>query len=339
MSSHWNSNIELLNDFLDGDQDSNPDSSQSDDPVVSDWPENTPDPRLMRTSYSSGLLFRGCERKYQLQKMSLRQRNDDWKSRLTFGFGHAVGEGIQNILMGKSYESIIFDMFVKWTEDIYAENEAQKKTFFHAMLALQKFKSMQEDGFLDDYELVYYAGKPAAELSFRINLPHGFTERGFVDIVLRNTTTGKFAIFEIKTDSGYNLQPAKYKNSAQATGYSVILDKIEPGHTDYTVYYLVYMTRKEEWECFEFPKTMQMRAQWIQDKLYDTEQIVALVRDRGNHGVWPIRGQHCVTYNKECEFMGTCQLTTKNIVQPLRQSHLEDEPPYDFEFHFSELLS
>src|ERR1043165_4444132 len=175
------------------------------------------------------------------------------------------------------------------------------------MLAIQKFISMREDGFLDDYELVWYDGKPAAELSFRIHFPHGFTERGFVDIVLRNRSTGQFAIFEIKTDSGMYLQPAKYKNSAQATGYSVILDKIEPGQTDYTVYYLVYMTRREEWEQFEFSKTMKMRAQWIQDKLYDIEQIVGLARDRGNYGVWPIRGQHCVAYMRECEFMGVCQ--------------------------------
>lgn len=325
-------NIELLDSLM----------NQEHEPIAAsvDWPDNVPDPRLTRSSYSSGLLFNGCERKYQLQKLSAIGSNseDDWRSKLTFGFGHAVGEGIQNILMGKERNRIIFDLFCKWKEDLYAENEKQKKTFFHMMFAIDKFLAMRQDGFLDEYELVYYNGQPAAELSYRINFPDGFKERGYVDIVLRNKITGKFAIFEIKTNSGMYLQSSSYRNSGQATGYSIILDKIEPGQADYTVYYLVYMTRSMEWECFEFPKTRSMRAQWVIDKLHDFQRLKSLVDERGNLGIWPIRGNHCVSYGRECKYLGTCQLPTDRLIQPLTEDQIEETVNYTFEFEWEELI-
>lgn len=305
------------------------------------------DPRFKKMSYSSGLLFNGCERKFQIQKLNPRERDDSkidesipWEQRLTFGFGHAVGLAVQDLLEGRSKNEVIFRMYCNWKEDLFAENEKQKKTFFHALNAVSQFMSMREDGFLDEYELVYYDGKPASELSFRITLPNGFRERGFVDIVLRNTTTGQFAIFEIKTDSGMYLQPGKYKNSAQATGYSVVLDKIEPGQTDYTVYYLVYMTRQEKWECFEFPKTHVMRAAWLEDRMEDFDRIERLVYRRGNTGLWPMRGNHCMNYNRACEYLGTCHLNIETMSQPLRERDLVDDEAgkYTFELTLEELL-
>lgn len=307
---------------------------------VVQWAEHRVDPRLARLSYSSLLSFNGCERKYQLTKLNATGKiAEDWRSELTFSFGHMVGEGVQRILMGHKLNNIIIDSFAKWKEDLYAENEKQKKTFFHAMFAIEQFMVMHDNGFLEDYELAYYNGIPAAELSFRIEFPNEYYYRGFVDIVLRNKVTGQFAIFEIKTDSGMYINPGKYQNSAQGTGYSSVLQKIEPDATEFTVYYLVYMTRKEEWECFEFHKTMAMRAQWILDTIHDIERIQSLVETRGNNGIWPIRGNHCMNFMKECPYLSICTFDTDKQVKPLTEDQLEDPAEYQFEFDWKEFLN
>lgn len=333
-----NGGIEILDSIL---------SENDDELAVSSSPivvlkDGEIDPRFLRMSYSSGLLFNGCERKFQIQKLQGKHRTDyrHWQSELTFSFGHAIGEAVQDLLAGKTKDQVIFNMFCKWKEDLFAENEKQKKTFFHALNGVLQFISMREDGFLEEYELVYYDNKPAAELSFKINFPNGFKERGYVDIVLRNKITGLFAIFEIKTDSGVYLQPAKYRNSSQATGYSVVLDKIEPGQTDYTVYYLVFMSRQEKWECFEFPKTNVMRALWVEDRVEDFSRIAGLVAQRGNDGVWPMRGNHCVAYMRECEYLGTCHMKTERLITNVnpREDDFDEDVKYDFDIDFLELI-
>jgi hypothetical protein len=195
-----------------------------------------------------------------------------------------------------------------------------------------------EDGFLNDYEMAYYDGQPSSELSFRVTFPRNFTYRGYVDIVLKNKITGEFAIFEIKTDSGNFVNHFKYKNSSQATGYSVVLDRIEPGHTDYTVYYLVYLTRMERWECFEFPKSHSQRALWVRDRLIDNQMIIDFVESEGNLGFWPLHGQHCVSFNRVCEYMNICHMSTASLVLPLRENMLTEDKHYQFEITLEELL-
>lgn len=326
--------IEILDSILD-------EEVENISPIVKIEEYKEVDPRFKRLSYSSDLLFNGCERKFQILKMNPRpdkQDELDWKRRLTFSFGTVVGEAVQHILEGWAKDKVIFHAFKSWNEHLFSENDKQKKTFFHALNAIVKFISMREDGFLDEYELVYYDGKPASELSFKVNFPEGFTERGFVDIVLRNKITDKFAIFEIKTDSGRYMRPEKYKNSSQATGYSVILDRIEPGQTEYTVYYLVYMTWLEQWECFEFAKTATMRAAWVDDKLETNDRIKSLVAKRGNYGIWPMRGNHCMSFNSACQFLGTCHMSTDSLVVPLRESDFEESYEYTFVFNLEEIL-
>lgn len=313
-------------------------------PIV-EWPPTVIDPRLSRQSYSSSLLLNGCARKYQLQKLSARKvpgSEESWQQTLTFQYGHTVGEAIQESLIadhtGKSRDRILFDLLVAWKCDLFEENVKQKKSFFHAMAALYKFWALQDDGLYADYEVAYFEGKPAAELSFRITFPNGGTYRGYVDLVLRHKYTGEYIILEMKTNSGNTINPNQYKNSGQAIGYSVVLDKICPGLTSYTVEYLVYMTRLERWEPFSFPKTYVQRALWIRDRLWDQQILDTLAAQETNHGIWPMNGNNCVSWNRDCEFMGICHMSTESLVEPLRQSDLVEDKEYQFEFTVEELL-
>lgn len=338
------SSLEQL-DSLDDILNSPSEDAEPESPLV-DWPADKIDPRLARSSYSSSLLFNGCPRKYQLQKLQTapsKSSQEDWKRSLTFQFGHSVGEGIQETLvLGASTQAqkdkITLNLFTQWQCDLYDENVKQKKSFFHALNALHKFWALQDEGLYQDYEVAYFEGKPAAELSFRIWLPNGTSYRGYVDMVLVHKYSGEYVILELKTNSGRFINPAQYKNSDQAIGYSVVLNKIAPGITNYTVEYLVYMTYLQTWEPFSFPKTFVQRALWIKDRLWDAQVLELLVKQEGNYGMWPMRGNHCVNYNSPCEFLGICHMETESLVKPLREIDLEEDVEYQFEFTLEELL-
>lgn len=295
-----------------------------------------PDPRYLRISYSSTLDLHACPRFFQLSRLKA-ERKIDHVSNITFAYGHAVGEGIQEYLIHKDLTKALWVMFHKWEVDLFDENEKQKKSFFEAVAALMQFDGLCQDGLLSDYEVVWFNGKPAAELSFRIHLPHT-TYRGFIDLVLRHVITGELLILELKTSSANYINHYQYKNSAQAIGYSVILDKIAPGTTGYSVLYLVQLTKLGRYEVFEFPKTYHQRALWLKDRLWDEGIIMNLVKFYGNYGIWPTHGESCTRFGRTCDFMDSCHLQTEHLMAPLRENQLEEDTVYDFEFTLEELL-
>lgn len=278
------------------------------------------DPRIQLLSYSSLLTLHSCPRKFQLSRISEVPEDDDFEltdlqqasalsASVTFAYGHVVGEGIQNVLEGKTEEEILWAAFLQWDADLLSENTKQNKSFWGALYAIQAFASMRQNGFLEDYELVYYHDKPACELSFSIAMPDGFIYRGFVDAVLKSKSTGKVLVLECKTTGSSAVNPATYKNSAQAIGYSIVLDALFPDLSSYEVLYLVYQTKAQEYVTLEFPKTYYQRALWIQELLLDIETI----KMYENAEVYPMRGESCFTFFRECEFYGACTLSTERL--------------------------
>lgn len=343
MSSHeyLTSNIQLL-ETLDAETDL---SELTNNPQVDCPPEG--DPRLKLTSYSSGLLLNGCLRKYQLTKLGSNGRANDHMTQLTYDFGHAVGEAVVDLLCGQTKEQVLWKLFCSWPNHIFFENEKQKKSLWHVVYAIEQFLLAREAGLLEDYELVYLdSGKPAAEVSFKIIFPNGFIERGYIDMILRHKYSGKYCIFDNKTSSARYLNSDQYTNSMQALGYSVVLNKIDPGQVevDYTVFYLVWMTFLERWEQFEFPKSEVHRAQWIQKKLWDMGTLERLLEVEGSYGMWPISGENCTSFGKPCKFLHECHRQTETLIAPLRQSDMNDEPldrygkPWDIVIYAEELL-
>lgn len=225
-----------------------------------------------------------------------------------------VGDGIQKILEGHSIESVIFAEFLAWDmDDLLADNPKQNKSFFGAVHALQQFAHLFSQGYLEGYELVHYAGKPACELSFCIEFPDGFLYRGFVDAVLQHSITGKVLVLECKTSSATTVNAAQYKNSAQAIGYSIVLDAIFPELSAYEVLYLVYKSKAAEYEQIPFNKSYYQRALWIQELLLDIETIKMYEATN----IYPMRGESCYSYFRECEFYQTCTLSTERLTVPL----------------------
>jgi PD-(D/E)XK nuclease superfamily len=296
--------------------------------------EGTIDYRIRQLSYSSLLTLHSCPRKFQLYRLRTTHRTEEsLKSTITFAYGHIVGEAIQLALTGASEDEIIWKMYLGWHTDLLAVDEKLKKSFWTAVLALQKFLQLRSQGFLNDYELVYHNGSPACELSFVVNFPGGFRLRGFVDAVLRHKDTGEILVLELKTTGAAAINPATYKNSAQAIGYSIVLDSLFPELSSYTVLYLVYQTKTREYTPIPFMKTFLQRALWIRELLLDIEQIERYEASE----VYPMRGESCFSFGRECEYFNTCQLSTQYLTKPCTPEE-EDKTDYQVVLGLEDLL-
>ena len=299
------------------------------------------DPRLKLLSHSSRSSLHKCPRKYQLYRLSANQISladeAEMEQGVTFAYGKAVGVGVQSVLEGKSEDQVVIDTFLEWDVDLLDANSRQNKSFWLALFAVQKFAKLVADGFLEDYELVYYKGKPAVELSFQIVLPQGFRYRGFVDAVLRHKNTGDVVVLENKTSSG-KANPAYFKNSGQALGYSVVLDILFPQLSSYEVLYMVYETKSYEYVELPFKKSLLQRALWLQELLIDT-QMVELYE---SYQTYPMHGENCYDFFRDCEYLSLCTMETANLTKPLTQELLDkiekDSASYDFTVDFYDLV-
>jgi len=300
------------------------------------------DPRLKLLSHSSRGTLNKCPRKYQLYRLSsIAQEAEDaiesQYQQLTFDYGTVVGMGIQGVLTGKSIDEIFIEAFLYWSVDIELRNSKQSKSLWEALLAIQKFKGIVDNGYLNEYELVEYKGKPAVELSFRVILPNGFTYRGYIDGVLQHKVTGAVIVLEDKTTSYRNINPAQYKNSGQALGYSVVLDHIFPNLSSYTVLYLVYSTPLKEYQELPFEKSALQRALWLNELLIDCKKVELYEA----FGVYPMNGDFCYDFYRECEYLGLCTLSTPKLTKALTQDILDTiatKEVYDFDIDFEELI-
>ena len=308
---------------------------------VIDLEEGEIDPRLKLLSHSSRTTLHKCPRKYQLYRLNSKElaleELKGMEQGVTFAYGTAVGVGVQSTLEEKTEEQIILDTFLSWDVDLLDSNPRQKKSFWLALYAVQRFIALREKGFLNSYELVYYKGKPAVELAFQVTLPNGYKYRGFLDAALKHKVTGEVMVLECKTSSG-TANSSTYKNSGQAVGYSVVLDTLFPDLSSYTVLYLVYESKSYEYVELPFKKSLLQRALWLQELLLDT-QIIDLYE---TYDTYPMHGESCFDFFRDCEYMSLCTLSTANLVKPLTQAVLDkielDEAKYDFKVDFYALV-
>lgn len=290
------------------------------------------DPRILNLSYSSLLDLHSCPRRFELNKRNARSdASTSYEDQITFSYGHVVGLGMQMILEGKSYEEILWAAALEWKTDLFVENKKQNKSFASAVYAVQKFGSLYKNNYLAGFELVYYRGKPAVELSFEILLPNGFRYRGFVDAVLRHTESGEVIVLECKTSSANKIHPATYRNSAQAIGYSIVLDAIFPDLSSYKVLYLVYSTKEYEYESLPFTKTYVQRARWIRELILDVETISMYEKE----SLYPMRGESCMDFYRECKYLGLCQMSNENLTSPLTVAEYEKIQIKEAEYQIS----
>ena len=138
--------------------------------------------------------------------------------------------------------------------------------------------------------------------------------------ILRHKVSGSLRIKENKTSGSRVIHPAMYANSNQALSYSVVIG--EYGATEYDVLYTVYSTSDQRWISFDFTKHELAKAEWLRTELMQADQIDTYAEE--NH--FPRRGDSCFKFNRECEFYGQCNGSTRKMFgQTFAQLEVADE--------------
>lgn len=267
-------------------------------------------------SHSSIETFHSCPRKFEIYRMNYAPKE---KGTIDTAFGHAVGVGVQELLMIEScgspepigfglsaLQNAVWKMFLSWEVPIDEVKPKSKKSFHTACLAVEKYQQQLLPLLTEEWELAYFQGKPAVELGFIIKLPNDYYYRGYVDAVLVNKKEKRFRVLELKTTGLSVVDIAQYKNSFQGVGYGVILDKLAASMdcaADYYVDYLVYKTVAQEFITFPFLKTAYQRAKWLSQLLLESDTIDMYLKRE----LFPTHGESCYNFYRQCQYFGICE--------------------------------
>jgi hypothetical protein len=290
-------------------------------------------------SYSSLNTFHKCPRKLEDEKLGPETPNF---SNPDLAFGSAIGEGIQKLCQGGTLEEAWLAAFQAWDCGLDEAYEKANKSFAHALHAIYVFQSyaniLREEWEVYEYESPNKELRNAVELSARVDFPHGFVYRLYIDVVLRNKKTGKLLVLELKTTKNKRIDEAQYKNSNQGLGYGVILDAISKGYSEFDVWYYVYSSVNEDWDFFPFTKSRLDKAEWIKTVLYDTGNINKCIET----DFFPKQGESCFDWFRQCEYYGSCGMSKKfRHAGPLtlaERAKKKAEEPFDFHFSAEELI-
>lgn len=302
-------------------------------------------------SHSSIETLHSCPRKFEIYRMNYAPKE---KGTIDAAFGHAVGVGVQELLISKSanetsqtettntsllseYQNAIWKMFLSWEVDIDETKPKSKKSFHSACLAVEKYQQQLLPLLTSEWELAHFEGKPAVELGFIIKLPNDYYYRGYVDAVLVNKKEKRFRVLELKTTGLNVVDVAQYKNSFQGVGYGVILDKLAASMdyaADYYVDYLVYKTVSQEFLTFPFLKTNYQRAKWLSQLLVETETIDLYLQKE----LFPTHGESCYNFYRQCQYFGMCERDNSEL-QIKKVSNLPTDEEFASAWSIDNLLA
>jgi hypothetical protein len=283
----------------------------------------------LRLSDSSLRNLHACERFFQLEKLLVTGKGKEESDHLTFGT--AFGIGVAHYVATRDRERSLIKAWLAFNENLSTD----KKNWWRCMGGLQiAFPAL--DDILMDYDVVYYKDKPAAELSFRLDINEKYYFVGHIDLILRHKATQKFCVFEVKHTGLqlHDLEPL-YANSGQALGYSIALDRIVGvQQSSYDVVYFVLQVDKSfsgKIQVLPFKKTILDRLNWFLTLGIDVERIERM----RELNVFPKRGASCLRFNRPCIHFGTCGLSSFD--KPKEPE--EDKIVYDFIYDLDSLVT
>lgn len=292
-------------------------------------------PNLKLLSPSSSVVLHSCPRRYEIDKLTGNREEDTIDTR----FGHVVGNGVQTSFITASAARAYLAALCRWSNDLDDDAAIRpKKTFWHALLAIDKFQALRSSYFRN-FELAYFNGKPAVELGFSIDFGDGFYYRGFLDALLININDRSLVVYEGKTTKNKNIDEASYKHSGQALGYSTVIDTISRSLslkiTDkYQIRYCIWKTAAAEWETMEFTKSHTQRAMWIKNVLIDKQYII----DRASEEYFPMFGESCYSFFRQCPHFGTCDMSNKYLIGDTIKLKVEADDKYQFKYKVEDII-
>jgi len=286
---------------------------------------------MLRTSYSSRELLHGCERKYQLIKLVGPAPKQEFKE--YFSHGHGFGSGVaEYILSGDKDKAILACWLAYWP---IIDTEEYNGYISCALLRMAFFTL---DKLRKDWEVASFNGKPAIELSARLNINAEIYDVAYIDIVLRNRQTGIHAILECKSTSArWNDIEPMYKNSSQTLGYSIILDAIAGAElTSFQTINLIGQMKGKEltnvvFHVLSYQRTLRDRLDWFITLGMDIQRLQYMQKVN----FFPMRGGHCQAWGRPCVYFGTCQLRKSDVPRV----NEPDTNVYDFVFDLNTIVA
>jgi hypothetical protein len=229
-------------------------------------------------------------------------------------FGKAVGVGIQALVSGKSLDASLFAAMLAWEWPLdYSDikGERAKKNAWFACQAIVAFHTLHLPDIGSDWEIFTLPnGQPSTEAAFRIAMPTGTYERGYIDVILQHKVTKQLAVIELKTTglamdaSGGSIM---YGNSGQGTSYTVVTDYLARQlglDSNMQVFYITLYTKSQEWQLYPFTKPQAARLNWLRG----LKQEHLNINSCRSNGVWPMRGSSCSAWGRACFAFGICDL-------------------------------
>lgn len=292
----------------------------------------------IRLSHSALDTLLTCERKFQLDRLLEGEQYSEHSPATVFG--KAFGEGVASYLLYQDIDKALFTAYLAY-HPVLEDSKRSEMVLINLLICT--FPKL--DDLLLDWEVAFFQGKPAVELSFRLNnlascSDHDIYFVGYIDLVLKNRWNGRYAILENKTTSlGTTNVEVLYKNSGQALGYSIVLDQIAGEEkAEYDVIYLVGQinTRTQSSvysptvHILTFPKTLQDRFNWFISLGMDVHRLERMLE----LGVFPTRGKSCLQYMKPCPHFGVCTLQSMDRYKTPE----EDTVEYQFTYDLNELI-
>lgn len=286
----------------------------------------------IRLSHSALKTFLTCERKFQLERL-LEGADKEDSTNPNLVFGKAFGVFVSSYFLTQNTEE---SLFKAWLEYFPIEEDSIKTESSMIIACLAAIPTIE--ALIQDYEVATFNFKPAVELSFRLDIDDNCYFIGYVDLVLRNRHTGRMAILEVKTTKlAIHDLSLVYGNSGQALGYSITLDQIVgEEQAEYDVIYLVSQLNPKTFgsvktQLLHFNKTIADRFNWFIALSMDVQRLGAMIEA----GVFPLRGESCLQYNRPCPHFGTCNLHALDRVKEIPI----DEVDYQFKFNLDDVIN
>ena len=264
----------------------------------------TIDDLLMESSYSSSKTFHSCPRKYFYERHGVGKTLPRDES-LAASVGQAMHEAIQHyFISGYNVDAALWALIWFYPHALSAA-EPDKRTLLDCTAALL---NLLNSGVLRQYELVYFNGKPAVELAFRLLHPSGLHHRGKLDLVVWHAVNQTYSILDIKTRAAYG-EPdlAQYQFSDQCVPYRFAVEHIVGRRdvrfdTKYVVINLM-LTRPDFW-VFPVEPAPDAFDQWM----LRTQLQAALIKQFRASGHWPRNGEACFSWNRRCRYFDICRI-------------------------------
>jgi len=298
--------------------------------------------KVLTVSYSSLEVFNTCPRKFELYKIHPMEAERDTSPALSLG--SAVGVGYARYLELSAsnrlgYQEMMDDVLLETWRAYYPALEDNIRSISKAHVIVEALMETPwtPNGTDDpcDWELASFEGKPAAELSFCIQLTDTIYYTGYLDGVMYSPSTGKYRPLELKTSSLTNNLEVNFKNSAQGLAYALIIDKLNNNQQVFDIHYRVAQLHRTKAEAyrptiydFYFHKTLMDRLEWLIGLQMEVKKLGMYLE----YNLFPKRGSSCLSWNRPCPFFDVCNLT--NNKSPMVSSIKE----YQFYFKLDELV-